>query len=69
MARSTSIYTDLLNLLINNIYINTEFQEYKKEKLEEKFFDDDYEDKRKYRLFTIKQKEYCWNRVNLFIIK
>ncbi len=63
MDKGSNIYSDLLNLLLSNIYINTEIEHNKKQVFEEKFFDDDLEDKRKNRLFTIKQKEYCWNKV------
>ena len=59
------IYGELFNLLLNNIYLPDQIQPepIRIKKIEEKNFDDDFENKRKYRIFSYKQKEYCWNKV------
>jgi hypothetical protein len=52
--------TDLINLLLNPGLFGEKY------KTESKYNFDDFEgNKRKNRIFTNKQKDLCWNKVNL----
>ena len=52
-----------MNLLMNTIY--TDIKPIQNKVIHEKYFDDGMENKRKYRIFSFKQKEICWSKVKI----